>query len=543
MRHNRGVLRLPTAVLGLTWAVACGSGPAAPKPLSRELPASATMSAAMSATMSPAAPVPVDAAAPDAGPAPVALACPDGTAAAFAPAPEPTRLCVRPDGTRHGPFVTAFPDGSPEVTGSYQDGRLDGPWQRRAPGGAIVETGAYQAGQKHGTWTQASPSGAVLGRYDLRAGTGVERRWLDDGSLYSERGLRAGAPHGAERVLGPDGAPVITAQWTLGKLDGPHVVGTRASLRIEETFAGGVRRGARQIWQFWSPIVDEVFDRAGRRNGDYTIWRSKKTPRVKGEFDHGRRDGLWTWTDRDGNKERQGNYVNGRKDGPWTEWYENKIVFTGSYSRGRPDGEFIYYDRNENELGRFTIRGGTGTLLTFWPNRKIATRQHVYQGSPDGLYQELTPRGKVVVDGHYRGELKHGAWVERTADGAPLLEQTWKRGKLDGTVRKYVDGQLASEATYQDGKAQGAYAEYRAGKPAVTGQFADDRRTGTWTERDAEGRVVLTSTYRDGVLDGPWRQLVDGAVVEGAMRQGRRAGTWTRTDAAGAVQRTTYPGP
>ena len=110
-------------------------------------------------------------------------------------------------------------------------------------------------------------------------------------------------------------------------------------------------------------------------------------------------------------------------------------------------------------------------------------------------------------------------------------------------MTKYVAGKLASEATYVDGVATGRYAEYRAGKPAVTGQFAAARKTGTWQHHDAAGTVILTATYRDGVLDGPWRQVIDGGVLDGQMAAGRRSGTWTRTDRAGAVSKLTYGPP
>jgi antitoxin component YwqK of YwqJK toxin-antitoxin module len=110
-------------------------------------------------------------------------------------------------------------------------------------------------------------------------------------------------------------------------------------------------------------------------------------------------------------------------------------------------------------------------------------------------------------------------------------------------VKKYVDGKLATEATYKDGKATGPYVEYRAGRLATTGQFRDDRKIGTWTQYDAEGHATLTASYRDGVLDGLWRQLTDGVVIEGTVTQGRRTGTWTRTDKAGLVRQLTYQTP
>jgi hypothetical protein len=77
----------------------------------------------------------------------------------------------------------------------------------------------------------------------------------------------------------------------------------------------------------------------------------------------------------------------------------------------------------------------------------------------------------------------------------------------------------------------------------VTGQFAADRRTGTWTHYAPDDSVVLVATYKDGILDGPWRQLVDGTVLEGNMAAGRRAGAWTRTDRTGAVQTIAYGPP
>ena len=102
------------------------------------------------------------------------------------------------------------------------------------------------------------------------------------------------------------------------------------------------------------------------------------------------------------------------------------------------------------------------------------------------------------------------------------------------------DGKLSVESTYVDGKAEGSYVETRNDKPAVTGQFSDDRRSGTWTYYNRDGAVILTATYQAGVLDGPWRQLVDGVVLEGQMASGRRTGTWTRTDKAGVVRKLVF---
>ncbi len=471
------------------------------------------------------------------------LVCEPGTAAIPAPAPDLTWFCARPDGTRHGPFVTLFPDGTIATAGSHRDGALDGGWQKHHPSGAVAETGVFAANLPTGTWQQTSTTGAVLGTYALADGTGVEKRWLDDGTLYSEVALQAGARHGFAKTFARDGGVLVAARYSAGKLDGPYVAGSLRALRFEEKYSAGVRTGPRSIWQYGGLIAEESFDRRGKWDGPYTLWRSKKIARVKGQFAHGKRVGAWVWHDRDGNKEREGRYVDGMRDGRWIEWWANTVVFTGHYKAGKPDGEFAYFDRKGNELGKVTIKDGTGTLLTFWGNRKPSSKTTLVKGVEDGPYQELTQNGTVVIEGRYKAGAKHGVWKAWSPEGVLLVEQAWARGKLDGTVKKYVAGKLSLEATYQDGQASGPYVEHRDGKPVVTGQFVADRKHGTWTHHDPAGAVVRTATYKDGLLDGPWREVVADSVLEGTVVAGRRTGTWTRTDAAGVVRQLTYGPP
>ncbi len=485
--------------------------------------------------------VPVDAAVPDASPPPK-LGCEAGTELIYSAPGEAMTTCERPDGTRHGPFARTFPDGTVEISGSYKDGKLDGPWERHYPGGALAEQGQYVADKKDGHWKQLGPTGALLGEYDLSAGTGVELRYYDEGPLYRELTLKGGVPQGPAKTYAPDGSVLINERFSKGKLDGKRESGTIMTMRIEEEFSHGVRIGDRKIWQQWLLHFEEAFDGAGHLHGPYTQWRDKKTPRVKGQYLHGHRDGLWTWTDRDNNKEGEGTYVNGKKDGVWNEWFENKLTFTGTYSQGKPDGTFISYDHNGKEIGRFDIKDGTGMMTTWQPNAHLSKlKEYVRKGDRDGLYQELVGRDKVVVEGHYSGGVKWGSWKEWTPDGVLLVERNWKRGKLEGAWKKYVGGKLSSEATYKDGKADGPYREMRDGKPAVTGQFVNDQREGLWTTYDASGNVIVTASYKAGVLDGAYRALSGGLVVEGVMAKGRRAGVWTETDKTGKVRPLSYP--
>jgi len=468
--------------------------------------------------------------------------CDSATAAIPAPAPEPTWYCAKPDGTRHGPFITLFPDNSIEINGSYKDGALAGTWERHHAKGAVIEIGEYVAGVKHGKWKRTSSTGAALGEYEMTNGTGVEKEWLDDGTLYSETPLKAGIREGTAKIFAKDGYVLGSSRYKAGKLDGPHSFGTRNTMRFEETFDDGIRVGRRLIFHQGGLLADEHY-RRGKLDGDYTLWRSAKFFKVKGRFSGGRRTGAWLWNDRDGKKEKEGSYYGGRRDGDWNEWFEEKLVWSGTYDKGKPNGVFTYWDKNGNEIGKYQIKDGTGWAYTYWSNKKPSTKQHLYKGYEDGTYQEFTRAGKLVIEGHFAGVMKHGVWKEWTADGVILSEELWKRGKLEGSVKKYVDGKLSMEAIYAGGKAEGAYVEYRLGKPSLTGQFTDDKRTGAWTSYAADGSVLRIATYKDGILEGSYRELSNGAVIEGPMVAGRRSGTWTRTDKSGGVRKLTYRAP
>jgi antitoxin component YwqK of YwqJK toxin-antitoxin module len=491
---------------------------------------------------------PIDAGVPDVqtpDPDPPKLACDAGTSLVQAPFPEPAWFCEKPDHKTHGAFVTVFPDLTIEVEGHYKDGKLDGTWTRHHHGGAIAEEGAYAAGIPDGEWRQLDAQGNVLGTYKLKKGTGKQKKWLDDGPLYSEASLVKGVPHGPMRIFDREGHVVVAARFYMGKLDDDHVVGWKNNLRIEEKYNRGTRQGPRKIWQFWTLVMDEVYDH-GKLDGSFTMWRDdkKKIPRVVGTYDHGKKIGSWVWTDKNNKTEREGAFVDGKKAGVWTEYTDDIVTYTGSFTDGKPDGEFIYSDAKGNEIGRFTITAGTGTMLTFHTNKKPSSKAPMVDGKLQGKYQELTPRGKVIVEGYYSSDKKNGSWREWTENGVPTLEQHWKRGKLDGVMKKFDDaGKVAVEATYKDGKVEGAYTEYRDGKPSLVGTFAADKRTGTWTTYDKAGAATLSASYKDGVLDGPWKQVSDGATVEGTMVAGRRSGTWTRTDRAGTVTTTTVKTP
>jgi hypothetical protein len=53
---------------------------------------------------------------------------------------------------------------------------------------------------------------------------------------------------------------------------------------------------------------------------------------------------------------------------------------------------------------------------------------------------------------------------------------------------------------------------------------------------DSSGATTLVATYKDGVLDGPWKEVTRDETAEGVLVAGRPLGTWTQTDRSGTRQ-------
>jgi antitoxin component YwqK of YwqJK toxin-antitoxin module len=469
----------------------------------------------------------------------------------------PGWACTDVEGRRNGPFFTTFPDGSTELSGRFRADVLDGPWRRLYPSGKTAESGAYAGGVKDGSWQIYTESGGLLGDFQMQQGSGVERRWYADGQLASERSYAAGVPDGPSQAFAAGGVLLYAAQFRAGVLDGPRKLGLPGQLRLEDEWVKGLPRGTRKIFRREHVAMEQHFDDDGILAGSFVAWRDRVTPRERGAYVRGERHGLWRWFDRSRGLEREGTYASGVRTGRWRQWNGGRLAMQGTYTRGVPDGVFTYWTATGGVAGTCKMRRGTGVMTTFHDNGQPATKLTMSKGVRQGPYQELSPLGKLLVEGAYRDDARDGAWIERDAAGQLVREARYVAGKLDGPVRRYLGGQLVAEQQYAAGVREGAYRELgralgATGEDAkaalverVTGSFTADRKSGEWITRGPDGRPALVEHYRDGVLHGGWQELEGGrVVVRGQHERGRRSGIWAWTSSTGATVRTiTYDQP
>ena len=224
----------------------------------------------------------------------------------------------------------------------------------------------------------------------------------------------------------------------------------------------------------------------------------------------------WTWFDSGNNKEREGSYDDGKKDGAWNEWSENKPTFNGTYATAARRHVHVVRSQRQRARPASTSRTapacGRRSIRTTTSRRRRSTCS---TASATASYQELTPRKARRRRGPLRrrrqARLVEG--VDRHRACSTLEEHVEARQARRRGGRSTPTARSPWRRRTRTARSTARTPSFATASRRSTGQFAADRKTGRGRPTTAAARVMLTASYKDGVLDGPWHELVDGAVL------------------------------
>jgi antitoxin component YwqK of YwqJK toxin-antitoxin module len=91
--------------------------------------------------------------------------------------------CMRPEGTRHGPSIIWYADGSKAAEGNYVEGVKDGPWSFWHENHQLSGRGSFLKGKPDGLWVTWHDNGHKESEGSYVDGTqpAVFRRWNREG--------------------------------------------------------------------------------------------------------------------------------------------------------------------------------------------------------------------------------------------------------------------------------------------------------------------------------------------------------------------------
>ena len=242
------------------------------------------------------------------------------------------------------------------------------------------------------------------------------------------------------------------------------------------------------------------------------------------------------------------------------------------YREGRYDDFYNRYARDGQRIGHAAyIAPGVFMAWTRYRDGGYARREATFQRDAQGRFRDDAPVWLRLIADHERDGTprrvglrypqNNGEWligydgdtvvrlehrIQGVLQGPSIAtrpggreEGEMRDGQRSGTWRRYDDqSRLTAVQPFEQGQLHGEARERSGpdGQRWTYTHYDHGEQDGEWHSEDADGQVVESGQYRDGVPVGDWRTLEDqGQVVRAHYRDGQRHGDWSRHAADGSL--------
>jgi morn variant repeat protein len=296
--------------------------------------------------------------------------------------------------------------------------------------------------------------------------------------------------------------------------------------------------------------------------GTETVWRFKKSQEplegnfkvaqgegayFDGTFSKGRMNGTFKYFDKKGDKIAEISYKNGEQDGK-SIFYENgKVEQEHSYRAGKLNGEQKRFDEKGKLVDLSTYKDGKKDGK-FWKKKTYRTRE----GEIDGFKEEF-----------YKDDKPFGKWIEKANNNMVHIEYDYKDEGTYTRVEYWDNGKKESEKSYKDHKEHGSHKRYdkysgnlereniydngvrtcekrfstRNGKQTYEMNYKNGQRNGHHFSKYEPGFTDEEGDYKDGYKDGLWKTYYRNGNLESETRYaiGQREGLYKEYSEEGNV--------
>ncbi len=316
-------------------------------------------------------------------------------------------------------------------------------------------------------------------------------------------------------------------------------------------------------------VSSEGMLRNGKPDGYWKSYYRNGVLKAEGNRKNYKLDGPWIFYNREGQRSSLINYKEGNKHGPSKSYLEGNLHKIDFYQQGVQQGvsqifypdsilhkEIPYVDGQQFGDGfEYAKDGRVITLLTF-KNGALSRKQNVnrfdQQEQKQGLWVSFYKDMSRKVEGPYLNDLKNGYWKYYKSNGNLIKVEKWINGELQEGVseiakveiRREIDpktGKLSFKGSYQDGKPTGVHREYNAEGEVIASTVYDQgiklfegivdeqgRKQGPWKVFYRDGSLKAEGSYKDDLKIGQWRYyFMDGKIEQqGTYAAGKAHGVW-----------------
>lgn len=188
----------------------------------------------------------------------------------------------------------------------------------------------------------------------------------------------------------------------------------------------------------------------------------------------------------------------GRKQGEWAENWET----TG---RRKYLGQF----KDDKPYGKFTYYNDLGEVTSVVEYSKDGTTAYT---------KSYFPSGNLMARGKYVNKQKDSIWVYFNDREGLVSVENWVKGKKEGEEKIYYgdpEQSLFEVNTYKNGVLNGPWKQYfKNGKLLASGTYRDGNFEGQVTYYYSSGNIDEQGYYKNAVRNGFWKKFdIDGELL------------------------------
>jgi len=178
-------------------------------------------------------------------------------------------------------------------------------------------------------------------------------------------------------------------------------------------------------------------------------------------------------------------YINNQAHGPRKFFGKEKgtLQLIRFYDKGKLIG-YSYLDKEGNELPMIALPNGTGKIISYYPNGKIAREMTYEKGEIQGEYTAYYENGNLERKHNNVDDDYHGIAYTYYPDGTTKTETSYTYGYKQGLEKKYYpNGTIKQEINYKN--------DERSGKA----QYYDEQGNKTKAEHYFDEEIVTSQTF------------------------------------------------
>ncbi len=208
-----------------------------------------------------------------------------------------------------------------------------------------------------------------------------------------------------------------------------------------------------------------------------------------------------------------GDMLEGQKTGVWRDFHPNgNVAKMTTYKEDKRNGISYVFDLDGGieEEASYENEQLSGRKITYMLMGKGKNRSYrplmdesYKAGKLDGELRKYTTLGKLQEVSNYRNGIKHGVSKWYHDANRILSEFEYVNGVLGGPSKSYhKNGKLSKESSYKENKLDGTYKSYYSnGELESEGKYILGKKDGKWTYYDKKGEVTEQEWYKDGELE------------------------------------------